>query len=338
MVGTLTKRCASGVPLAVAALFAASLLINATALAQAQVTPAAASVARSAANTQPPPPPPDTAALSFSLKADADTAMKTGEAAFEKGDYDEAIKNYQHAAELEPSNYFAILFVGDAYLAKKDFVSAGNWYTKAQQLDPNVETAFREHADMLTKQGDFAGARKLCLQAIVASPYDSKTWHELSEWAKPAHVTLQDVQIDVGTLPQRDKQGNINITIDPSQPRTVRAVWGLYLTTRGLWQEGRFARQFPHESKYRHSLAEEVDALTKAAALADRLKSDYGIKLDPDVQLLLKLYRANMLQPYTLLNAADDGIEKDYAAYRAQNRDKLIEYLGEFIVPESKRK
>ena len=31
---------------------------------------------------------------------------------------------------------------------------------------------------------------------------------------------------------------------------------------------------------------------------------------------------------------ADQGIAQDYAGYRAQNRAKLVEYLGEFVAPK----
>jgi hypothetical protein len=36
-----------------------------------------------------------------------------------------------------------------------------------------------------------------------------------------------------------------------------------------------------------------------------------------------------------LLNGADQSITQDYVAYRAQNRAKLIEYLGTFVAPEA---
>src|SRR5580698_1883995 len=174
--------------------------------------------------------------LSFSSKADVEAAMKAGEAAFAKNDFDEAIKDYKHAVELDPSNYFATLFVGDAYFSKKDFVPAGEWYTKAQVLDPDIETAFRYHADMLAKQGDYAGARKLCFEAIVASPYESKTWRQLVEWGKVAHVTPQRVHIETGgSVTPTDK--GANITLDASQPVDVSAVWFAYNGTRALWRE-----------------------------------------------------------------------------------------------------
>jgi tetratricopeptide (TPR) repeat protein len=274
--------------------------------------------------------------LSFSSKADVEAAMKAGEAAFAKNDFDEAIKDYKHAVELDPSNYFATLFVGDAYFSKKDFVPAGEWYTKAQVLDPDIETAFRYHADMLAKQGDYAGARKLCFEAIVASPYESKTWRQLVEWGKLAHVTPQRVHIETGgSVTPTDK--GANITLDASQPVDVSAVWFAYNGTRALWRD-KFKQAYPNETQYRHSLAEEVDALTTAATVAEQTagrKGSQAIAKDPNIQLLLKIYHAKLLEPYVLLNGADQGIAQDYVAYRAANRPKLIEYLGTFVAPET---
>ena len=273
--------------------------------------------------------------LSYSSRAEADAATKAGEAAFAKNDFEEAIKNYKHAIELDPSNYFATLFVGDSYFALKQFPAAGEWYTKAEVLDPNQDTAFRYHGDMLTKQGDFAGARNLLLQGIVASPYDPKTWRALVAWAKPAGVTLQRVHIEAGSSVTPTDKG-ANITFDPSQPAETGAVWLAYAGSRALWKD-KFKQTYPQEAQYRHSLAEEVDALTTAAKVAEETGGKKGNKAldnDPNVQLLLKLYHADMLAPYVLLNGADQEISEDYAAYRSQNRAKLIQYLGEFVAPE----
>jgi tetratricopeptide (TPR) repeat protein len=274
--------------------------------------------------------------LSFSSKADADAAMKAGEAAFAQRNFDEAIKNYTHAIEIDPSNYWATLFIGDSYFAAKKFPEAGEWYTKAQELDPNQETAFRYHADMLTKQGDFAGARKLAIEAIVAAPYDSKTWRELVEWGKAAHAQLYPIRIQTGsTVAPTDK--GANITFDPSQIGATGAVWFAYAGERALWQE-KFKQVYPNEKQYRHTLAEEVDGLTTAAKFAEEMSAKQKNKaLDDDVnvQMLLKLYRANLLEPYVLLNGADQSITQDYVAYRAQNRAKRIEYLGTFVAPEA---
>src|ERR1700734_2428624 len=137
--------------------------------------------------------------MKYAENADVDAAMKAGEAAFAKQDYDEAIKNYSHALELDPKSYGAALFVGDSYFAAKKFPQAGEWYDRASQLDPNRETAYRYHADMLTKQSDFGGARTLIIEAIIAEPYNNIPWRGLVAWANASHVQLQRVHIDTGS-------------------------------------------------------------------------------------------------------------------------------------------
>jgi tetratricopeptide (TPR) repeat protein len=111
--------------------------------------------------------------LNFNDNAEANAALKAGEAAFARQDFDEAIKNYSHALELDPASYAAALFVGDSYFAEKKFPQAADWYDRAAKINPNTETAYRYHADMLTKQGDFSGARTLSIEAIVAEPYNN---------------------------------------------------------------------------------------------------------------------------------------------------------------------
>ena len=102
---------------------------------------------------------PDSGDIQFSENPAVEQAMRAGEAAFSRRDFDEAIKNYSKAVELEPRNYAAVLFIGNTFHKKNDFAKAGEWYEKAIQLDPNIETAYRYYAEMLAKEGDMAKAR-----------------------------------------------------------------------------------------------------------------------------------------------------------------------------------
>jgi tetratricopeptide (TPR) repeat protein len=273
----------------------------------------------------------------YADEVDVEAAIKAGEAAFARTDYDEAIKNYKHALELDPKSYAAALFVGDSYFATKRFSQAGEWYDLAAQIDPNRETAYRYHADMLAKQGDLEGARTLSIEAVIADPYNAIPWRGLTAWANSSHVPLYQVHIDTGSKAAPDGENKMAITVDPNQPAGVGAVWLAYSGTRVLWYQGRFKKEFPQESQYRHSLAEETDALTTAAKVAEELagkSTSSPIAKDDNLQLLMRLYQEQMLEPYVLLSAPDQGIAEDYPEYRAKNRAKLQDYLGRFVAPE----
>jgi tetratricopeptide (TPR) repeat protein len=279
---------------------------------------------------------PTNGTVMYADKQDVDAALKAGEAAFAKQDYEEAIKNYSHALELDPKSYWAALFVGDSYFSEKNFPKAAEWYDRAAQIDPNRETAYRYHADMLTKQREFDAARTLSIEAIVAEPYNNIPWRGLVAWSNASHVSLQRVHIETGSSATSNSETKMTITIAPNQPAEVGAVWFAYSGTRALWHQERFKKEFSQEEQYRHSLSEEADALTTAAKVAEETgtKSPDGpIAKDPNIQLLLRLYHEEMIEPYVLLSAADQGIAQDYAEYRAKNRAKLEAYLGEFVAP-----
>jgi tetratricopeptide (TPR) repeat protein len=269
--------------------------------------------------------------------AEVDAAIQAGESAFAKRDYEAAIKNYSRAFELDPKNYAAALFIGDSHFAKQDFPKAQEWYEHAIQVNPDVETAYRYEADMLTRSGDMDKARTRAIQAVVAEPYNAVTWRGLAQWAKANHVQIKPVHLNTHAVMTENGDDGPQITVDPKSSPDSIAIWIFYCATRANWRKEEFKKHFPQETVYRHSLAEESDALSLAA----KFRLNPGVSLDaidPDLALLKRLEEKNMIEPYVLLNGADQGIAQDYVAYRARNRGHLESYLSEFIVPPAPSK
>jgi tetratricopeptide (TPR) repeat protein len=277
---------------------------------------------------------PANGALKFSDNPAVERIMLAGESAFSRRDFDEALKDYAKALELEPSNYPAALFTGNTYDRASNFAQAAEWYERAIRLDPNIETAYRYYADMLAKQGDMAKARTMLIRAAVAEPYNKIVWREIRAWALLNHTAFNIVYVGIPAPPKDNSTPNAK----PSPE--VAAVWRTYDSVRADWQKGgRFAKQFPQEAEYRHSLPEESEALTAAAKDFQKLKQDKKttelIAADPGADLLLRLYEAGMIDAYVLFSLGDDGIAKDYLAYRAKNRAKLEGYMDKFVMPPS---
>jgi tetratricopeptide (TPR) repeat protein len=274
---------------------------------------------------------PGSGALNFSDNPQVEKAMEAGESAFSRRDFDEAIKDYSKALELDPKNYTAALFIGNTYDKQNQDAKGAEWYERAIQLDPNIETAYRYYADMLARDGDMAKARTTLIRAALAEPYNPLVWRELHAWAALNHTHINKVFVAVPAPLQYQRS-------DYREPPEISSVWQAYRTVTASWQKGdEFRKHFPQEKDYRHSLPEEADALTAAAKVAKRLADDPKtaplMANDPNVSLLLKVYDAGMIEPYVLFSLGDQGIAKDYAAYRAKNRDKLEEYMEKFVVP-----
>jgi tetratricopeptide (TPR) repeat protein len=289
---------------------------------------------------------PESGDIQFSENPAVEQAMRAGEAAFSRRDFDEAIKNYSRAAELEPKNYAAVLFIGNAFHKKNDFARAGEWYEKAIPLDPNIETAYRYYAEMLAREGNMAKARTMLIHAATAEPYNRMVWRDLKTWATVNHVALDFTYVDI-PAPNKDelaREAKFNF-IDPKvfpdpepKPKDVSDAWQAYHSVRAKWKQGgKFKQRFPQEADYRRSLAEETEALTAAINVLDKLRRDIDtaelVTEDQSLLLLLKLRQVGLLESYVLFRAGDEGIAKDYSAYRARSREKLEEYLDKFVVP-----
>lgn len=277
--------------------------------------------------------PPD-GSIHHAARPDVDQAFQAGENAFSRREYDEAIKNYQRALELDPQNYSAALFVGDSYFAKKDFPEARTWYDRAISINPDIETAYRYEGDMLAKNGEAEKGRTRFIQAVIADPYNAIPWRALQAWAKGNKLDLHAVHINTPQI-SADGKSNISITLNSgglSSPGGT--AWIVYSGIRADWRQRKFLEKYPLEAQYRHTLAEEVEALSSAAGTLPKPGDPKSKQLvDPDLVMLQALAQANMLEPYVLLNAADQGIAQDYAAYRAAHRAELQEYLNRFVVP-----
>jgi len=280
---------------------------------------------------------PASGALKFSDNPDVQKAMLAGEAAFSRRDFGQALKDYANALELEPTNYSAALFTANSYDKKNEFAEAAEWYERSTIIDPNTETAYRYYADMSARQGDMAKARHLLIEAAVAEPYNKIVWREIRAWAVINHTAFNLVYVLIPAPTKNDP------AITPGLSAEVSSAWREYYAVKSKWKQGgKFQKRFPQELEYRHSLPEESEALTAAAMTLEKLKEDPKTKAkvlgDPPAELLLKLQEGGLIDSYVLFSLGDEGIAKDYPAYRLENREKLEAYLDKFVMPPAPAK
>jgi len=292
---------------------------------------------------------PANGAIQFSENPSVEQAMLAGEAAFSRRDFAEARKSYARALQLEPKNYTAVLFTGNTYHKQNDYAKAVEWYERAIRFDPNLETAYRYYAEMLVKQGDMSKARTMFIHSAVAEPYNRIVWRDLAAWAGMNRTELNLKYAGIFSDPKPPlKSESLNVNFDitkliPQRPKDLSDAWQAYNAVRKDWKDGgKFKQEFPHESAYRHSLSEEVEALTAEVNVLQTLEGDVEtaelVTENPSLLLLLNLHQAGVLEPYVLFRLADADIAKDYSDYRARHRDKLEQYLDKFVMPPATAK
>ncbi len=269
----------------------------------------------------------------FSSNKAASDLMDQAEAFFSQGKSDEALENYQKALVLDPKLYDAAVFCGDVYLQKQDWAQADVWYQKAIAIDPTKEKAYRYSATSYMKQKKYDIARDRYVEAYITEPYSKFSAAGLSQWGNITKTALGHPKIDIPTNVKFDEKGDAQINLDMSTLLGGKDdgsfAWIVYGGTRSIWHKEKFAKTFPDEKTYRHSLNEEVDALRSVVHAASEKKAK---KLSPSLAKLKELESKGLLESYILLARPDDGIAADFPKYLAQDRDKLRRYVVEYVL------
>ncbi|HBB94028.1 MAG TPA: hypothetical protein DC054_01440 [Blastocatellia bacterium] len=300
-------------------------------------------------------PPDGGEAPKFSTNPQVDAAMNDGEAAYTRGEIDKALAFYARALQLDPKLYEAALFAGDMQFKKGHsstdaaqrsalFDSAGEWFTKAIKIDPDRETAYRYWGDVLLEDGKDDEARSKFIEAILADPYNNLVFNGIGRWAKKKQVQIGHPRIDIPATVTSKKAGETTITVDEQALKGSdgdgSAAWMMYGVVRAGWldkkdggRSEKFARAYPGEAAYRHSLAEEVEALRSVVESVQTQTKEKRIKtLNPSLDNLVKLNDDGLLEAYVLFARPDAGIARDYMAYRKANRDKLTRYWLDVVI------
>jgi tetratricopeptide (TPR) repeat protein len=271
----------------------------------------------------------------LSAKPEVDAALREGEAAFSRADWAGAIAAYSRAWQQDSSSRLAALYLGDTYYRVKDMERAGEWYAKAIQVDPNQEVTYRYWGDALLAQGKIREARAKYIEGIAADPYRATSLAGLHKWLLETSLALKKPPVTLPAAPSVAANGKTTISVDPDIPgkNGAAGAWLMYSLERTLWRKGKFQSEYPGEGAYRHSLKEESSALTAVIDTYRDLSGKDPSQRDDSLERLVKLGDEGLLEAFVLLVHADSQIVQDFPAYRDAHRDKLIEYLDEYVVP-----
>jgi tetratricopeptide (TPR) repeat protein len=273
----------------------------------------------------------------LSTKKEAEEAMREGEAAFAKKDFPKAIEMYQRALLLDPQLYEAALFTGDCYYATADQKKAGEWFARAAAINPDRETAYRYWGDALMKQGRTTEAGEKFVEAYLAEPYSRMSRSAFLSWGERVNIVLNHPRVEIPTNVSSQKEGEVTINLDPNALKKddksgAGAAWITYGLIRGTWRSTEFAKQYPDEKQYRHSLKEEAAALRTALKVFSEDKTKKAQNADPSLTLLAKLDKEGLLESFILLALPDAGIAQDYPAYRRTNLEDLRRYVKQYVL------
>jgi len=262
-------------------------------------------------------------------------ALNQAKNSFGHGDLDATLNECNAAMVADPGLYDAPLLAGDVWLQRQDFAQAAVWYGKAIAINPNRETGYRFRGDALDRAGQTNAALEQYIAAAVADPYSGGPIEGLTQWSGRHGHTVQRPQIGTAKLPITEmKNGTAVTNIPESQSDVDNGVlspWAMYQMKRVMFKTDGFAKAYPAENTYRHSLQEEVASIQAALDAIAILKMK-DADLDPHLIALRKLNQEGLLECWILLDDADQGISQDYPAYRDGHRELIAKYVREYWI------
>jgi tetratricopeptide (TPR) repeat protein len=265
----------------------------------------------------------------FSKNEEAENLMSEAEGFFSQGKLDEAFNNYQKALKLDPNIYEAALFSGDVRTQQGKYDEAEIWYQKAIVINPLRETAYRYSATPLMRQKKYDQARDRYVEAFIVEPGNRFAVSGITQWAQATNARLGHPKIDLPEFKYDEKgEAKSTLNINPGVDDGSMA-WIAYVATREVWHKDKFAKTFPNEKTYRHTLQEEAEAIRSVLKLAKEKKSKNS---NEQLALLSKLDEEGLLEAYILMALVDEGIAQDYMPYLKQNRDKLRQYVLKYVI------
>ena len=273
----------------------------------------------------------------FSLKKEVDDAMREGEAAFARNDMPKALAMYQRALLLDPKLYEAALFAGDVYYKTAEQKKASEWFARAASINPDRETAYRYWGDSLMKQGRVTEAGDKFVEAYIAEPYSRLARAAFINWANKIQINLAHPEIEIPANVSAKGENQTTLNLDPNLFKkdansNSSAAWMMYGLARSTWPNGEFAKNYPEEKKYRHSLKEEAAAMRSAIKVLQDKKIKDPNSIDKSLQLIMKLDKEGLLEAFILLAIPDEGIAKDFVAYRRTNVENLRRYVKDYVL------
>ncbi|MEP6789289.1 MAG: tetratricopeptide repeat protein, partial [Acidobacteriota bacterium] len=229
---------------------------------------------------------------SASNASPGDKYFQQAEAVFAQSKYDEAIKLYQKALDADPKFYDAALYIGDCYVSKQDWDNAEKSYQKAIAIDPNRETAYRYSATPFMKQKNYDTALDRYIEAYITDPYNKMASGGISQWANVTGATLGHPKVDIPKFGY-GADGKAATVMNETSLKEGSKAWLAYSLARDAWHKQKFAKTFPNEKTYRHSLQEEADAIRETLKSAKEQKLSH-----PHFDILQKLDSEGLLEAY----------------------------------------
>ncbi len=247
-------------------------------------------------------------------------AMQAAEDFFHAKQYDKAIVQYEQAIKLDPNFAEAVIFLGDCYFFKEDYVRAEQYFRRATVLNPRSGQAWRFLFDTFWKQGRLKDAEGASISALQALPSEKPSWPRVARARKEAGEKMTEFRF-VRRAKFDIKERRIDLL--PGMSQVEMAIWIAHV--------GGVAKDMddPKATPFSKELAGWTSAMT---AMSELPEADRATVTDPALLDLLRFHQGGQLKPAILLLMYREAYRPEFEAWKKEAPDGIKRFIDTFKV------
>ena len=216
-------------------------------------------------------------------------SFKNAENYFEKGQYDDAIENYEKAYKEEPNAHFLLTLIGQCHALKKDFDEAAKYYKLAIKNNYIDYMAHWFLADIYAGNRNYKDAVREITLASILNRNNPRIFKSLKSIYDNAGIKWLDFQFTPQMTLQKIKEDSIVISFDLN--------WLVYAMIKAYWKcEPGYKESMGVTGDDDLSMVEEREALANEYYSLKKKNTD--LKDKPDLLILEKAIEGKMLDEF----------------------------------------
>jgi tetratricopeptide (TPR) repeat protein len=248
-----------------------------------------------------------------------------GEALYFAKKYDEALQQYERAAEVDPLASSAWVFAGDCFFSRGDYRQAEIRFRKATVVEPLNGQAWRFLADSLVKQNRSQEAVDALMMGIEAHPGQLPSWDWLEDTGRHHQIILKRLALKKKIAVSRDPvTGKVNADKQVMDSKDS-LIWLVLSIGEGIDRDARQLGALT-ESPFQADLA----LWTQAMKLATEQEAK-GQKLeDPGLRTMQMLAQKGQLEAGLLLLTYKESYRPDFEAWKKAHPDGVKQFIKDY--------
>lgn len=270
-------------------------------------------------------------------KPEAEQSLMQAEDFLVAGETQKAVEALHQVIHLEATYAPAYAHLGEIYFGAGEYDEALKFSEAAAERDPDDPVGFLLLARTHAMLGEGEEALGNLILSLKADPSYPPTWQLMTQLdlggAKVEHMALHFPKPVLWVIDQQIEEPTDE---DLQEVREVtRPAWKTYINTKVRWRTLTFQRRNPQFKVYRYTFREELTAITDMLVIWKEVKASTPEVEDLLLDQWLEASQASALDAALFVDIFLEQFRHDFTMWKRENPDKFEEYFYKFVLPRA---